>query len=406
MSATKRRICLLGSTGSIGQSTLDVARQHVDRYQIVALACGRSVDAFVQQIQEFRPDFVSVATAQVRDELAKSLLSESHKPREIFVGPEGHRDLVKASKPDVVMAAMLGSFGLLATLEAIRSQVGILGIANKEVLVMAGSVILEALKKSSTQLIPVDSEHSAIFQALRGNSLSEVRRVLLTASGGPFRRKSLEEMAKVTKEQALKHPNWVMGAKITIDSASMMNKGLEYIEAIRLFQLPPEKVEILVHPQSIIHSLVEYVDHSFMAQLGVSDMRVPISLAMSYPKRLPLALSKELDLVAISRLDFEAPDEERFPCLRLAREAEALGPEGSLILNAANEVAVDAFLQDEIGFLQIPRNIEKALSHFQGSAVDSLDAVIALDREVKAYTALACRLEGVTKSFEYRNMSA
>ncbi len=284
------------------------------------------------------------------------------------------------------MASMLGTFGLRATLKAIEQNVSVLGIANKEVLVMAGGFIHEALQNSKTVIVPVDSEHSAIFQALMGNSLKELKRIILTASGGPFRKTARSEFSKIRKEQALKHPNWVMGAKITIDSATMMNKGLEFIEAIRLFRVRPDQVKILVHPQSIVHSMVEYIDHSFMAQLGVSDMKVPISLALTYPRRFPLELQKPLDLVAIRTLEFEEPDEERFPCLRLARESYLLGDEGPVILNAANEIAVQLFLEDQIGFLEIPALIEKALSSFGGSKFNSLEDLIALDQRVKAYT--------------------
>jgi 1-deoxy-D-xylulose-5-phosphate reductoisomerase len=298
------------------------------------------------------------------------------------------------------MASMLGTFGLRATLKAIEMDCPVVGIANKEVLVMAGPFIRKALEGKKTQLVPVDSEHSAVFQALMGNSIGRVRRIILTASGGPFRKLPVEQFVHVRKEQALKHPNWVMGAKITIDSATMMNKGLEFIEAIRLFDVRPEQVEIVVHPQSIIHSMVEYTDRSFMAQLGVSDMKIPIALALAYPDRLSLDLPKELDLVALKSLDFEAPDEQKFPCLRLAREALQMGDEGPVILNAANEVAVQAFLEDQIGFLEIPDLIGAALERFRGSLFGSLEDLIALDLEVKA------SMQGVTKSPEYSKIKA
>lgn len=401
-----RKICVLGSTGSVGQNTLEVIRQHRDRFEVVGLACGSSIKAFLEQIREFHPSYVSVGSEASRKDLNRLLLAESFKPKEIFVGDAGHVSLVDAVNPDVLMASMLGTYGLRATLRAIELQVPVLGIANKEVLVMAGPFIRKALNQSKTTIVPVDSEHSAIFQALRGNSLKEVRKIVLTASGGPFRKTPLSEFSKIRKEQALKHPNWAMGAKITIDSATMMNKGLEFIEAIRLFEVKPEQVEILVHPQSVIHSMVAYVDHSFMAQLGISDMKIPICLALGFPDRLSLDLPKELDLVALKSLDFEAPDEARFPCLRLARESFLLGDEGPVILNAANEIAVQAFLEDRIGFMQIPQLIEFALSRFKGRNFGNLEELEAMDSEVKRL--IQDQIQGYgrasTKAPEYSNI--
>jgi len=406
MTLVARKICVLGSTGSVGQNTLEVIRQHGDRFDVVGLACGNSVKAFVEQIREFEPAYVSVGSEEGRKELHRLLLAEPFKPKEIFVGDAGHVSLVEASRPDVLMASMLGTYGLRATLRAIEMQVPVLGIANKEVLVMAGPFIRKALNQSKTTIVPVDSEHSAIFQALMGNSLKEVRKIILTASGGPFRKWPLEDFAKIKKEQALKHPNWTMGSKITIDSATMMNKGLEFIEAIRLFEVKPEQVEILIHPQSVIHSMVEYVDHSFMAQLGVSDMKIPICLALGFPDRLALNLPKDLDLVALKSLEFEAPDESRFPCLRLARESFLMGDEGPVILNAANEVAVQAFLEDRVGFMQIPQLIEFALSRFKGRIFANLEELEALDLEVKQL--IQAQIQGYgqasTKGQEYSNI--
>jgi len=406
MTLPARKVCVLGSTGSVGQNTLEVIRQHSGRFDLVGLACGNSVKAFVEQIREFRPDYVSVGSEESRKDLNRLLLAESFKPKEIFVGELGHVDLVEACRPDVLMASMLGTYGLRATLKGIELGVSVLGIANKEVLVMAGPFIRKALSRSKTIIVPVDSEHSAIFQALRGNSMNEVRKIVLTASGGPFRKWPVEDFAEIRKEQALKHPNWTMGSKITIDSATMMNKGLEFIEAIRLFELKPEQVEIIIHPQSVIHSMVEYVDHSFMAQLGVSDMKIPICLALGYPNRIALDLPKGLDLVALKSLEFEAPDEIRFPCLRLARESFLLGDEGPVILNAANEVAVRAFLEDRIGFMQIPQLIEFALSRFKGRLFANLEELEALDAEVKRViqTQIQGHLQGSTKRQEYSNI--
>jgi 1-deoxy-D-xylulose-5-phosphate reductoisomerase len=400
MQHLQRKVCVLGSTGSVGVNTLEVIRQHSSRFKVVGLSCGERVELLLPQIQEFKPLFVSVGSESARKTLQRILVAEGIGGVEIFVGDYGHEELVAACRPHVLMASMLGTFGLRATLKAIELQTEVIGIANKEVLVMAGPFIQKALEKSRSKIVPVDSEHSAVFQALMGNSIDRLRRIILTASGGPFRKLPREEFAKIRKEQALKHPNWVMGAKITIDSATMMNKGLEYIEAIRLFHVRPDQVEIVVHPQSIIHSMVEYVDHSFIAQLGVSDMKVPIALALSYPDRIDVELPKELDLIALKSLDFEAPDEARFPCLRLAREAVAMGDEGPVILNAANEVAVQSFLADEIRFTEIPEQIEAALGRFQGSKFANLEELIALDAEVKA------SMQGMTKALEYSKIKA
>lgn len=378
----RRRVALLGSTGSIGSSTLDVVRQHPDRFEIVALACGSSIDNFIKQIEEFKPKWVSVANGIVAQALSMKL---GHQRPAIFYGSTGHRDIIRESTPDVVISAMLGTHGLQATLQAIQQNVQVVGVANKEIIVMAGPFVTEALKASRSHLVPVDSEHSAIFQALMGNHPSAVERIWITASGGPFRTRPIETFDKITRAEALRHPNWSMGAKITIDSATMMNKGLEFIEAIRLFHVREDNVKVIVHPESIIHSMVEYCDGSFMAQLGISDMRIPISLALNYPERLPLNLGKQLDLIQMHTLHFEAPNLERFPCLRMAMQCEAIGPHGSVILNAANEKAVERFLSDQIRFVDIAHLVEEALAAFESEQVKSLDDVISLDEEVKAW---------------------
>jgi len=378
----KRRVCVLGSTGSVGKNTLEIVRQQPDRFEIVGLACGSSVDLLLAQIEEFGPPFVSLGSSKLAGELREKVPSGV----EIFSGFMGHRDLVEQCRADVVMASMSGTHGLLATLQAIRQNVSVLGIANKEILVMAGAYINEALEGSQTKLVPVDSEHSAIFQSLMGNSRAEVSKIILTASGGPFRNLDKLSFSKITKAQALQHPNWVMGSKITIDSATMMNKGLEYIEAIRLFQLKPDQIEIVVHPQSIIHSMVEYQDHSVMAQLGLSDMRIPISLALAYPDRLAIELGQKIDFASIAQLSFERPDFERFPCLALAIEAQKMGDQGPVILNASNEVAVAAFLNDQISFVEIPQLIENALQYFADRKAISLDSVLVLDEEVRSWS--------------------
>ena len=384
MMTLKRKVSILGSTGSVGSNTLNVIRDHKEQFEVVSLSCGSSIPLLIEQISEFCPRFVSVATEALATELKKQLPAGSK--IEVFSGNEGHCELVRAAAPDVLMSSMNGTHGLLATLEAINQSAAVVGIANKEILVMAGPFILEALGKSKTKLVPVDSEHSAIFQALMGNSISAVDSLILTASGGPFRERAIETFENITRAEALKHPNWVMGSKITIDSATMMNKGLEFIEAIRLFNIPAEKVRIIVHPESTVHSLVEYCDGSLMAQLGISDMRIPISLALSYPNRIPLDLGKKLDLVEQGKLHFEAPDYQKFPCLKLAIESEAMGSAGPVILNAANEVAVERFLTDKIGFMDIPRIIEKALCQFSYAKLTSLDEAIALDKQVKLWS--------------------
>ncbi|TVQ78808.1 MAG: 1-deoxy-D-xylulose-5-phosphate reductoisomerase [Bradymonadales bacterium] len=381
-----KKLCLLGSTGSVGESSLRVLRQRPTDFDLVGLACGRRVDLLVKQIKEFGVRRVSVADEEAFKSLQALLKKESIQLDFVGFGSAGHAELVEATRPDVLMAAMSGTSGLPAVLRAIEIEVPVLGVANKEILVMAGSFIRAALESSKTQLVPVDSEHSAIFQALRGNELSSIRRIILTASGGPFRSSTLAELKRVRVEQALKHPNWSMGAKISIDSATMMNKGLEYIEALQLFPISREQLEVVVHPQSIVHSIVEYWDHSMMAQMGISDMQIPVAYAMGYPHRLPLKFSEALDLVSLGRLDFEAVDLNKFPCLALAMEAERTGAAACVALNAANEIVVECFLRSQIEFLAIPQWVEAALAEFSGAALSSLESAIELDQEVKAWT--------------------
>lgn len=379
-----RKVVILGSTGSVGANTLDVIRQHPEKFEVVGLACGQSVDAFVQQIREFKPRFVSVGSSAVRDLLQTQLGSEW--ADKIFVGVDGHADLVSQTKPDVVMGSMSGTYGLVACLRAIEENVAVLGLANKEVLVMAGPFVSRALKKSRTKLIPVDSEHSAIFQGLMGNSVRDVKHIILTASGGPFRLRDRSSFSSITKAEALKHPNWSMGSKITVDSATMMNKGLEYIEALRLFDVREDQVQIIIHPESIVHSLVEFVDGSIMAQLGLSDMRIPIALALAYPERIPLNLNRSLRLAELGKLHFEDPDFEKFECLKLAIESVKIGDHGPVVLNAANEIAVARFLNDELSFVEIPQVVESALRHFDSSRCETLEEVLSLDSDVKHWS--------------------
>jgi 1-deoxy-D-xylulose-5-phosphate reductoisomerase len=339
-----KRIAVLGSTGSIGEQTLQVVADFPERYRVVALAAGRSAAKLAEQVRRFRPEVVSVADDEAAGEL-EALLGDGAPA--LHVGAEGLR-AVATAEADLVMSALVGAVGLEPTLAAIEAGRDV-ALANKEVLVMAGALVVRAVRARGVTLLPVDSEHSAVFQVLGGQRREDVGRLVLTASGGPFRTWPAERIAQATVGDALDHPNWDMGPKITIDSATLMNKGLEVIEARWLFDVPPERVEVVVHPQSIVHSLVEFVDGSVLAQLGLPDMRVPIAVALAHPERLPLELER-LDLSAVARLDFEEPDRERFPCLDLAFAALRAGEVAPAVLNAANEVSVAAFLEGAITF--------------------------------------------------------
>lgn len=344
MGGGPKRLSLLGSTGSIGEQSLAVAEAFPDRYRVVALAAGRNVRKLAEQVRRFRPELVSLA----EPDAAKSLRAElSGLDVSIEAGAAG-LEAVATHPAELVVSGLVGAVGLSPTLAAIRAGRDV-ALANKEVLVMAGALVLREVRARGVTLIPVDSEHSAIFQALAGQRREHVERLILTASGGPFRRWDAARIARATVEEALAHPNWDMGPKISIDSATLMNKGLEVVEARWLFDVPPERVDVVVHPQSIVHSLVEFRDGSVLAQLGLPDMRVPIAVALAHPERLPLDLPR-LDLAALGRLDFEAPDRKRFPCLDLAFAALRADEAAPAVLNAANEVAVAAFLERAIGF--------------------------------------------------------
>jgi 1-deoxy-D-xylulose-5-phosphate reductoisomerase len=344
MASGTRAIAILGSTGSVGEQTLAVVERFPERYRVSALAAGRRIEKLAEQVRRFRPELVAVAEEEGARELAARLGSAA--PR-IAVGSAGLLEVGEHAS-DLVVSALVGAVGLAPTLAAIRAGRSI-ALANKEVLVMAGALVLREVRARGVSLLPVDSEHSAIFQALAGQRREDVARLVLTASGGPFRTWSEREIAAASVEQALRHPNWDMGPKITIDSATLMNKGLEVIEARWLFDVPPEQVDVVVHPQSIVHSLVEFVDGSVLAQLGLPDMRVPIAVALAHPERLPLDLPR-LDLAAIGQLSFEVPDRKRFPCLDLAYAALAASEAAPAVLNAANEVSVAAFLAGRIRF--------------------------------------------------------
>ena len=370
-----RSLSILGSTGSIGLSTLDVVRQHPDKFSVTGLAEGHDVALLAEQISEFRPQAVSVRDADSADKL-NTLLGD-YKPQ-IFYGLEGAAAIASADAADMVVSAIVGAAGLVPTISAIKAGKHI-ALANKETLVVAGQLVSDLVKKHNVHLLPVDSEHSAVFQSLAGHRAEDVERIILTASGGPFRKTSAEEMKKVTLEQALKHPQWSMGAKITIDSATMMNKGLEVIEAHWLFNVPAEKIGVVVHPQSIIHSMVEYIDGCVMAQLGTPDMRAPIAYALSWPERCESGIHK-LDLAKIGTLTFEEPDMERFPALRLAFEALKAGRTYPAVLNAANEIAVAAFLDRKIGFTAIAETVDKTMQAHEAYAPVELDEYLHADR--------------------------
>ena len=370
-----RSLSILGSTGSIGLSTLDVVRQHPEKFNIIGLAEGHDVALLAEQIKEFRPDAVSVRDADSVKKLQELL--GSHKP-EIFYGLEGAATIACADGVEMVVSAIVGAAGLVPTVTAIKAGKHI-ALANKETLVVAGQLVSDLVKKHNVHLLPVDSEHSAIFQSLAGHRAEDVERIILTASGGPFRNTSAEEMKNVKLEQALKHPQWTMGAKITIDSATMMNKGLEVIEAHWLFNMPAEKIGVVVHPQSIIHSMVEYIDGCVIAQLGSPDMRAPIAYALSWPERCESGIHK-LDLTKIGTLTFEEPDMVRFPALRLAFDALKAGRTYPAVLNAANEIAVAAFLDRKIGFTDIAATVEKTMQAHEAYSPVELDEYLQADR--------------------------
>jgi 1-deoxy-D-xylulose-5-phosphate reductoisomerase len=370
-----KRLAILGSTGSIGQNALAVVAEHPQEFRVVGLAAGKNVGVLAEQIRAVRPDQVSVQDESVARDLRESLAG--HPLVEILVGPEGAVSVATAPEADLVVSAMVGAVGLEPTLAAVEAGKTV-ALANKETLVAAGPLVMSAVVARGAALIPVDSEHSAIFQALEGQRREEVRRLWLTASGGPFRTWPKEKLATATPSQALKHPNWDMGAKITIDSATMMNKALEVIEASVLFGLPVSQIEVCIHPQSIIHSLVEFVDGSVLAQLGWPDMRLPIAYALTYPRRLPMN-SEPLDLGKVAQLTFERPDFERFPALRLGYQAAETGGTMPAVLNAANEVAVAAFLNGLLPFPGITRVVEETMAAHTPGPLKNLAQVLAVN---------------------------
>ncbi|WP_422657262.1 1-deoxy-D-xylulose-5-phosphate reductoisomerase [Paenibacillus sp. EC2-1] len=364
-----KKISVLGSTGSIGTQTLDVVSKYRDSFQIEGLAAGSNVDLLTQQVKEFNPKKVSVATKELADRIRPDLPAGI----QLYYGQEGLIEVAAGTEADFVVTAVVGSMGLPSTLAAIKAGKSI-GLANKETLVTAGHLVMDLAKSQGVDIIPIDSEHSAIFQCLNGERRADVDFITLTASGGSFRDLTREQLKNVTVEDALKHPNWSMGAKITIDSATMVNKGLEVIEAHWLFGLPYEQIQVLLHPESIIHSFVQYRDSSIIAQLGNPDMRVPIQYALTFPERWP-SPSKGLSLAEAGKLQFREMDFDRFPCLRLAYECGKMGGTATTVFNAANEIAVSRFLRGEISFLQIEDIIEGVLNKHQNTPEPALEAI-------------------------------
>ena len=387
-----QNITILGSTGTIGQHTLDVIARHINEYKVYALAANSNVDALFKQCLQYQPKFAVLLDEKAALDL-RAKLKAHNSATQVLAGLSGLIQVSSDDTVDTIMAAIVGAAGLQPAMAAALAGKRIL-LANKETLVMAGSLFMEAVKKGGATLLPIDSEHNAIFQAMPPQHLAQladgqiekmgIRKIILTASGGPFRQYTQKQLENVTPELALKHPNWVMGAKITIDSATLMNKGLEVIEAHWLFNAKPSQIDVVVHPQSIIHSMVEYVDGSVLAQLGNPDMRTPIAYALAYPNRIESGVAS-LNLLEIAKLEFEAPDKKRFPCLQIAYNALDLGGTASAILNAVNEVAVAAFLKQQIHFLEIAHVIETALNTIKNEPVSSVEQLISADTEARIF---------------------
>jgi 1-deoxy-D-xylulose-5-phosphate reductoisomerase len=371
-----KNIAVLGSTGSIGVSTLEVLEQFPGRFRAVALAAGRNTDLLLDQIRRFRPRLVAVMDEDLAAKLTGAM-GGNDRETEVVFGPQGYEQVATHPEAEIVVSAMVGAAGLLPTIAALKSGKS-LALANKETLVVAGEIVMALAEERNIQILPVDSEHSAIFQALRGNHRSALKRILLTASGGPFFNREKGELASVTPQAALRHPNWTMGQKITIDSATLMNKGLEVIEAHWLFGVPVDQIAVHIHPESIVHSMVEYIDGSVIAQMGMPDMKIPIAYALAFPERLPVQ-SPPLDLFRLEKLSFYPPDDEKFPCLRLAYDACRRGSTLPAVLNAANEIAVQAFLDGNIGFLDIPRVIQSVMQRHKPAETLTLEAILEAD---------------------------
>lgn len=404
----KEIVTVLGATGSIGQSTLDVISRHPERFEVYALTTNRRVELLLEQIQTFSPRYVVVANVEQQDWLNQQLASLTI-ATQVLVGPAGLVEVAKAPTVTQVMAAIVGAAGLLPSLAAAQSGKRVL-LANKESLVTAGQLFMDAVRENGAELLPIDSEHNAIFQCLpstwqqkqRGDLTSAgISKILLTGSGGPFRDTPVSELADKSPAQAIAHPNWSMGQKISVDSATMMNKGLEFIEACWLFGVAPEQVEVVIHPQSVIHSMVQYRDGSVLAQLGQPDMRTPIAHAMLFPERGDSGV-QPLDFTQITSLDFRAPDYERYPCLQLAIEACQQGQEACTLLNAANEVSVEAFLQGKIGFTQIAEVNRRVMAAGVKRSIQTIDDVLAIDQQARIQAEQAVLEIGTNKRSDKR----
>lgn len=383
--AKVQQVTILGATGTIGIQTLDVIARHPDQFSVFALTANRNLESLFEQCQQFKPVY-AVMLDEASAEMLRLKLKQAGSDTEVLSGVHALEHVSSHPQTNIVMAAIVGAAGLIPAIAAAKAGKRIL-LANKETLVMAGKLFMQAVENGGATLLPIDSEHNAIFQVMPAQRRAQlkdygIRKILLTASGGPFLKATVAELENVTVKQALNHPNWVMGPKITIDSATLMNKGLEVIEAHWLFNASPAQIEVVVHPQSVIHSMVEYVDGSVLAQLGNPDMRTPIAYALGYPERLESGVNS-LDLFKIAHLDFEAPDTQRFPCLRLAFDALKLGGNAAAILNAANEVAVEAFIQEKIRFNDIPRLIESVLEVSKISDVTDLEMLVATDKQAR-----------------------
>src|SRR5262245_1293846 len=378
-----KRIALIGSTGSIGKSTLSVVEHLSDRFSVFALAVNSTVDRLAEQVGKFRPEVVAITDSKCVDEFRRRCTDSGIRTPEIVTGSEGLRQVTSAAAVDIVVSAAVGAAGLWPTYTAVAAGKAV-ALANKEAMVVAGELLRKTAEVAGANIIPVDSEHSAVDQCLRAGRRGEVQRLILTASGGPFRQTPVERFSSVTPEEALKHPTWQMGRRITVDSATLMNKGLEVIEARWLFDMPPSKIDIMVHPQSIIHSMVEFVDGSIVAQLGTADMRQPIQYALTYPERMVSPVAP-LDWASAAKLEFYPPDRAKFPCIALAYRAIEVGGTCPAVLNAADEIAVDAFLRRDIAFTDIPSLINAALDAHEPRSGGSLDAVVEADRWAREF---------------------
>jgi len=380
-------ICILGATGSIGVSTLDVVARHPDKYKVVALTANGNIDALYEQCLQYHPEYAVVATESKAAAFQEKIAASAVADIKVLGGAEALEFVATLDNVDAVMAAIVGAAGLLPTLAAAKAGKNVL-LANKEALVMSGQILLQAITESGATLLPIDSEHNAIFQCMpagytTGHVAKQARRILLTASGGPFRQTPISDLDHVTPEQAIAHPKWDMGKKISVDSATMMNKGLELIEACLLFNMRPDDIQVVIHPQSIIHSMVDYVDGSVLAQMGNPDMRTPIAYALAWPERFESGVAP-LNIFEVGHMDFEQPDLQRFPCLRLAYEAIKAGGIMPTVLNAANEIAVEAFLAEQVRFSDIAKIIEQSMTHFTPDNADSLDLVLQADQQARA----------------------